>query len=119
MGRFVAAGSESFDSNDIFRNNRGIRTLLVSQMINLIELATGKLNDPILTDWVNSRYWQLEKCYPQLREGIEHDWFGDLTLYCWLDSDNEVQHIGINPSSKVADLVLADEFSIPYSDYIR
>ena len=58
-------------------------------MTDLIERATGKLNDPILMDWAISRYGQMEKYYPQHREAMEQAWFDELTLRRWLDSDNE------------------------------
>ena len=58
-------------------------------MTDLIELATGKLNDPILMDWAISRYRRMENYAPQHREAMEQAWFDDLTLRRWLDSDNE------------------------------
>jgi len=85
----IAAGAELIDSNDILRNNSRIRNLPDSLMTDLIELATGKRNDPILMDWAISRYWQMEKRHPQHREAMEQSWFDDLTLRRWLDSDNE------------------------------
>ncbi len=58
-------------------------------MTDLIELAAGKLNDPILMDWAISRYGQMENYDPQHRDSMEQAWFDDLTLRRWLDSDNE------------------------------
>ena len=89
IAEFIDAGSESIDSCEFFRNNSRIRNLLDSLMADLIELATGKLNDPILMDWAISRYWQMEQCHPQHREAMEQAWFDDLTLRRWLNSDDE------------------------------
>ena len=58
-------------------------------MIDLIALATGKLNDPILMDWAISRYRRMENYEPQHRDAMEQAWFDDLTLRRWMDSDNE------------------------------
>ncbi len=58
-------------------------------MTDIIELATGKLNDPILMDWAISRYRQMENCPPKHREAMDQAWFDELTLRRWLDSDNK------------------------------
>lgn len=58
-------------------------------MTDLVALATGKLNDPILMDWAISRYRLMENHDPQHRDAMEQAWFDDLTLRRWLDSDNE------------------------------
>lgn len=82
-------------------------------MTDLIELATGKLNDPIFMDWAINRYSQMEKCHPQHRNAMEQAWFDYLTLRRWLDSDNGVKYVAVNPESKDADPLVADGF--PYA----
>jgi hypothetical protein len=49
-------------------------------MIYLIELATGKLNDPILMDWAIDRYGQARKGHSERQKAMEQAWFDDLTL---------------------------------------
>ncbi len=58
-------------------------------MIGLIELATGKLNDPILMAWAIDRYRQAGKGRSQRQKAMEHAWFDDLTLCRWLKSDDQ------------------------------
>jgi len=57
----------------------------------LHELATGKLNDPILMDWALDRYRQASRghshCHCQ--EEMEQVWFDELTLRRWLNSDDQ------------------------------
>jgi hypothetical protein len=58
-------------------------------MTDLIELATGKLNDPILMDWALDRYRQA-KGRSHSQEPMEQAWFDELTLRRWLNSDDQV-----------------------------
>ncbi len=55
-------------------------------MIDLIDLAKGKLSDPILMEWALDRYRDAEKGNPQRREAMEQAWFDELTLRRWLDA---------------------------------
>ena len=58
-------------------------------MTDLISLAKGKLNDPILMEWALRHYQDAQAGTPQRREAMEQDWFDDLTLRRWLDSDDQ------------------------------
>jgi hypothetical protein len=58
-------------------------------MTNLIPLATGKLDDPILMDWALDRYRDARIGDPGRRQAMEQAWFDDLTLRRWLDSDDQ------------------------------
>ncbi len=58
-------------------------------MTDLIDLAKGKLNDPILMEWALDRYRDTEKGGGQIREAMEQAWFDDLTLRRWLDTDDK------------------------------
>lgn len=57
-------------------------------MIDLIPLATGKLDDPILMDWALGHYRDARIGDPRHRQALEQAWFDDLTLRRWLDSDD-------------------------------
>ena len=57
-------------------------------MTHLVELATGKFNDPILMDWVLDRYRQAREGHSQCQEAMEQAWFDELTLRRWLNSDD-------------------------------
>ena len=59
-------------------------------MTELIELATGKPNDPIpLMDWAIDRYRQARKGDSQRQETMGQTWFDDLTLRRWLNSGDQ------------------------------
>ena len=58
-------------------------------MTDLIELATGKLNDPILMDWALDRYRQASKGQSHRQEEMEQAWFDELTLRRWLNSNDQ------------------------------
>lgn len=58
-------------------------------MTDLIELAKGKLNDPILMDWVLDRYRDAEMGEPRCQHAMERAWFDELRLLCWLGSDDQ------------------------------
>jgi len=58
-------------------------------MIDLIELATGKLNDPILMDWAIDRYRAARGGGSKCQRAMEQTWFDDLTLRRWLNSDDQ------------------------------
>ena len=58
-------------------------------MIDLIELATGKLNDPILIDWAIDRYREAREGRSKRQRVMEQQWFDDLTLRRWLNSDDQ------------------------------
>jgi hypothetical protein len=60
-------------------------------MTDLIELATGKLNDPIFMDWAINRYSQMEKCHPQHRNAMEQAWFDYLTLRRWFEYSEPIR----------------------------
>ncbi len=57
-------------------------------MTDLIELAKGKLSDPLLMEWALDRYRDAEKVDSRIREAMEQAWFDDLTLRRWLDNDD-------------------------------
>ena len=85
----IAAEAESIDSHAVLRNNSETRTLLDTRMIDLIELATGKLNDPILMDWAIDRYREASEGRSKRQKVMEQQWFDDLTLRRWLNSDDQ------------------------------
>jgi hypothetical protein len=85
----LAADSESIDSNAFLRNNSATRNLLDWLLTDPIELATRKLNDPIVMDWAIDRYRQARKGRSQGQEAMEQAWFDDLTLRRWLNSDDQ------------------------------
>ena len=58
-------------------------------MIDLVELATGKLNDPILMDWAIDRYREARAGRSKRQKLMEQTWFDDLTLRRWLNSDDQ------------------------------
>ncbi len=57
-------------------------------MTDIIDLAKGKLNDPILMEWALGRYRAAKDADRQCREVMEQAWFDDLTLRRWLDVDD-------------------------------
>ncbi|WP_240905850.1 SEC-C metal-binding domain-containing protein [Thiorhodococcus mannitoliphagus] len=58
-------------------------------MTNLIDLAKGKLNDPILMDWAIDRYKDAAPAGASRRHAMESNWFDEVTLQRWLDSNEE------------------------------
>jgi len=58
-------------------------------MTDLIELASGKLNDAILMDWTLDRYRQARKGRSQRQEAMKQAWFDKLALRRWLNSDDQ------------------------------
>ena len=58
-------------------------------MTDFIQLAKGKLNDPILMEWALDRYRDAQKGAQKHREAMEQAWFDDLTLRRWLDSNDQ------------------------------
>ncbi len=80
-----------------------------------IQLAKGKLNDPILVEWALDRYWGAEKGDLRLREAMEQAWFDDLTLRRWLDSDDQDILTGLFsqlPAERFANLWSGDRRAI-------
>jgi tetratricopeptide (TPR) repeat protein len=58
-------------------------------MTDLIKLAIGKLNDPILMDWALHRYRQASKGDSHRQKAMEQAWFDELTLRRWLSSGDQ------------------------------
>ena len=58
-------------------------------MTDLIKLAIGKLNDPILMDWALDRYRQASKGHSHRQKAMEQAWFDELTLRRWLNSGDQ------------------------------
>jgi hypothetical protein len=58
-------------------------------MMDLIELATGKLNDPMLMDWAIDRYREAREGRSERQKLMEQTWFDALTLRRWLNSDDQ------------------------------
>lgn len=57
-------------------------------MTDIIPLATGKLDVPILIEWALSRYRDARIGDPRRRQAMEQAWFDDLMLRRWLESDD-------------------------------
>ncbi len=74
-------------------------------MPDIVQLARGKLSDPILMDWALDRYQNAARIDPERRRTMEEAWFDDLTLRRWLDNEDR----GL--TARLFDLLPPERFS--------
>ncbi len=54
-------------------------------MLDIIECARGKLDDPIILKWALRRYGYAAKCAPEPAKAMERGWFDEETIRRWVE----------------------------------
>lgn len=56
-------------------------------MKDIVAMAQGKLDDPVMRDWAIRKYEDICKYSQEIKEAMEQGWFDDLSLRRWIETE--------------------------------